>query len=127
MITVHVGELPAILEGINEISEARLPIKTAHKVAKIAKKVVEERQIAETSRMKLVDRYAEKDENGRPVTEGNVYKFADVEGFGKEYGELCEIEISIDIEPLTLDELGDVQLMPVTLIKLDAFIAEDGK
>ena len=120
------AELKPFAEGLKEILDVELPIKPAYWLGKLLVKVENELKHFEEARLKLIAKHSiEKDEKGRPKVDETTNRYVvDEEAFGKEFIELCDEEIEIDFKPITLDELGDVKLKPITLAKLERIIKE---
>lgn len=126
MIKVQLGELRNITEGLNEIGEVKLPIKTAYWIGRIAKKVHSEMETFEKIRLELIKKHALTDTDGQPVIEDGQYQFGDNRGeFEKEFMELATEEIEINVNPLKLDQFGGAEVEPTTLLRLDKFIIDE--
>ena len=123
------GELKVIGEGLSEILEKELPVKPSYWLSRIAIKLDSELKAFEGARVKLVIKHAKKDEKGNPIVLKDKsgkptrnYDVTDMDAFNKEYDELAEQEIEININPIKLDTLGDINLKPVILAKLEKII-----
>lgn len=123
------GELKVIGEGLSEILEKELPVKPSYWLSRIAIKLDSELKAFEGARVKLVIKHAKKDEKGNPIVLKDKsgkptrnYDVTDMDAFNKEYDELAEQEIEININPIKLDALGDINLKPVILAKLEKII-----
>lgn len=57
----------------------------------------------EEERVKICERYAEKDSEGKPVTNGNAYLLTDKEACEKEYQELLDDEVELDIRTVPME------------------------
>jgi len=125
MITVALGELKDIIDGLSEIAETKLPVKTAYWVNKISRVVVKEFGTFEDQRIKLINRYAKKDEKGRPLIENDNFVLADAEGFNKDFSELASMEIDLHVNPFSIDQFGDIEISPLSLAKLGRLLADD--
>jgi hypothetical protein len=112
------------MQGLDEINKIDLPVKPAYWLSRFTNKVVSEAKAFDTVRMKLIDKYSEKDEKGKPVIDdkSKEYKLVDREAFAKEFEELVEQEFEIDYKPVKLADLGDVKIKPVILAKLEKII-----
>lgn len=124
MIKVKLVELNAILEGFNELIEITLPVKVAYYVSKNVKKVVSEIKDFEENRVKLAQKYAKKDKDGVPLIEDNQFVMEDMQGFNKEFVELANIDVEFDFPALTIEQFGNSEVKPSTIIKLGPFIEE---
>lgn len=126
---IKVGELKVIGEGLSEILGKELPVKPSYWLARIATKLDSELRAFEKARVNLVIKYARKDEKGNPIVKKDKdgkptrdYDVPDMDAFNKEYDELAEQEIEININPIKLDALGDINLKPIILAKLEKII-----
>ena len=126
MIRFTFGELQGIMEGLNEIGNVKLPVKAAYLLNKIGKKANKEYMSFEETRVKLANDYCVKDEAGKPTIENGQFIISDVPKFNAEFNELASIEVTIDnINPIALSQLGDIQVSPFTLSKLEKIIFDD--
>ena len=125
MVTVKLGKLREIIEGLNEILSKELPVRPAYWFGKLAKKIQKEFVEFEDNRMVLVKKYALRDENMEFIVEDNKYKFADIEAFNIGYKELSDTETEIDFNQITLEQLGDIKISPAVMIWLDKFIGDE--
>ena len=116
------------LEGYEVLKSKSLPIKISYTLARASKKVKEDVDFFTGKFQEIINEYAEKDENGNFVyTEGNQFiKVID----GKEdecqakIAELESLETELDIEPISIDDLGDIEIDPDTLRKIMPLIKE---
>ncbi len=122
MVKVSLGELKDIGEGMGELANTKLPVKTSYAISKINKQIVAEFQEFDKERVKILDAYSKKGEDGKPVIENNNYVIEDMEAFTKEFNELCAIEVEINAEPISIEQLGDIEISFLTLAKIDKFI-----
>ena len=127
------NEVMAMTEGLNVILAKELPIKTAYWLARFLDKVGAEQKAMETTRMKLVEKYAKKDKDGKPMmkkdkdgkqlNEFDLTK-ANMEKFQTEFAELGKVEFDVKFNPIKLEQLGDIKLKPIVLIQLGKLIVE---
>ncbi len=118
--------------GLDVILAKELPVKTAYWLARFLDKVGVEFKAMDKARIKLLEKYAKKDKDGKPMmkkvekgkqqeydlTDDNMKKFqAEFAEFGKE-------EFDIDFNPIKLEQLGDVKLKPLVLVQLGKVIEE---
>jgi hypothetical protein len=124
MITLKLGEVKEIVSGLNQVMGERLPVKTAYSFTKLAKTIQNEYRTYEESRMKLIHTYSNKDENGKPSIVDGEYDICDKQAFAKEFSELSNIDVEIDFNPISINDLGDAQISPVAMIALEKFVGE---
>ena len=130
---VTLNEVRQMQPGLDVILAKELPVKTAYWLARFLDKVRAEIGSTENIRMKLVDKYAKKDKDGKFIFKKDdkgkdlqEYDFTKENyiNFVKEYDELSQIEMEIDFKPIKLADLGDITLKPVVLIQLGKIIEE---
>lgn len=113
------GELLNGKPALEKLVNLEIGIKTAYKISRIIRKLNEELQHFEEQRQKLVTQYGEPQENGNViVTEENM------EAFAQELNDLVALEIKLDFEAVSLDELGDVKMAPAELMLIEKFVTE---
>ena len=105
--------LKGIQVSLFELTKNRLGMKLNHWVDRWIERIEKEIQFVEKSRIKLCEKYAKKDKEGKPLMkkekDQQIYDIEDVKGFEKEFGELLEQSIDIDLKPLILDD-KDIKL-----------------
>jgi len=125
---IKLGSLNNVLDSLNKLIDKEINIKTSYKLSKLFKQLANEYNIFEENRMKLINKYAEKDEIGnvRVNMENNSVFIIDnnKEKFNKEINELVNIEVEIFIEKIRLDDLGDIKVSPRDLFNLDFLFEE---
>ncbi len=112
------GEIRLMKEGIGRLSAMKLPVAVSFKLAKLANKVDEEFQAVETVRLKLVNQYGVKGENGVVDIKGAAPE--EQEKFWIEFLELLNQEVELDFKPIKLPETLEVE--PSILMPLAKFI-----
>ena len=118
-------KLKNLVEGYNSLMTlASMPFKAkvSYKIGRIVVAAEQELKPYEKQRVDLVTRYGEKDEQGN-VT---ITDPAKMDTFKAEHDELLETEINIWGDPLALDDLGDKEIAPSTLARLDWLFQEVG-
>lgn len=100
-----------ILNTVNtlgNLNNAQLPIKVAYAISKNINKIECELKAYNTEKAKLIDKYAEKDEEGKLIQNelGHVnIKEEFKEDWNRDITELLSIENEIDIHKIQLDDL----------------------
>lgn len=109
--------------GFVAIMQAQMPIKLAWSVGRNLRKLDMSMADFEKPRMELIKKYGAKDEKtgGVQVTPENM------EAFNKEYDELADKEVDVDIWKISLDKLSGagVKLTPAQLLSIEPFIEDD--
>jgi mRNA degradation ribonuclease J1/J2 len=130
---VLTGEQLEILMGTNAISTLamkELPAKTAYRVSRIVDKLTKEWKVYGETRKKLLEQYAEKDEDGKPkftdetqtaydITPANREKLsADMDSIREEV-----IELDINKLDMSADEILEIlEEKGVTLTSMEASV-----
>jgi hypothetical protein len=125
------NEIRLATEGLAEILETPLPVKTSYWLARFLDKVNSENASMEKARIILVKKHAKKDDKGNPMfvkdkdgKNTNQYDIPDIDAFQNEFIELTNEEVEIDFKAIKLEQLGDIKLKPLTLAKLGKIIEE---
>ena len=125
------NEIRLATEGLSEILEKELPVRTSYWLARFLDKVNSENASMEKARINLVKKHAKKDKDGNPMfvldkdgKNTNQYDIPDVNAFQDEFIELTNEEVDIEFKPIKLEQLGDIKLKPITLAKLGKIIEE---
>jgi len=106
---------PALGKILNSVTDA----KTSYWLGKTLNKLLSEIRDIEKARIKLVEKYGKKENDGSiKVIEDNI------DDFKKEYEAFLEDEITIDMPKLKLEYLKDAKLSPVDMMALDKIIEE---
>tara|TARA_R100001244_G_scaffold25113_2_gene25464 strand:+ start:116464 stop:116835 length:372 start_codon:yes stop_codon:yes gene_type:complete len=111
-------QLVGSAEAFKNLIGLKMPIKASFKLAKIVRIVEEELTDYKTALKSLQLKHAIKGEDDEPVIIENQYVFEDVAKFNAEYAELLGFEVSLDIEQISLEDLGDAEIEPAHLVSL---------
>lgn len=108
------------------ISELIMPARTAYKFSKLFKKAAEEKDFYTEELQKLIDEYAEHDENGKAIEaqDGIQLKKESLNEFQLKLNDLWNLEIDYDGILFSLDELDNVKLTVEQFDFLLPFIKE---
>lgn len=107
------------------INEKEIHIKISYKLSKLYKKLIEELEQYEKNRMKLINKYGNKDLDGNLIVKDNIVELSDIQKFQFEFNELNNIEIEISFEQIDIQDFGDIKIAPKHLIVLDKLIKEN--
>lgn len=111
---------------VSRLLKQEMPIKTAFKFRKLAQQIYAETCLYAELKKELLFKYVPKDEEGTPIMNAEGFSKmseANLELFIVEHKNLISVEI--DLQHLTLDELGDkMSITPQELANLNGFIRE---
>lgn len=128
MITVKIADLLNSTETLQKLSQQDFKAKLAWSIARLLKAAEVEIQSFNDTRMTLIKKYGEKDENGELVTDdkGNCKILEEgIEAFGKELNELINTEIEINANKIKMDLLEDIDFTPSDMAVLEPFVEFD--
>ena len=113
---------------LGAISQKQLPVKVSYAIAKNISKIQAELKIYNAEREKLIEKYAEKGEDGKVKSENGSIKIQKefIEKWNKDIKELMAIENEIDIHKFKLSELDGkaCDFSPSELMAIDYMIEE---
>lgn len=130
MIQIKLGDILNSEETLKKLMDVPMKGKVAYKLARIAREVDKESQLFNDERNKLIEKYAERDEEGnfKPNENGQIYvdvtNLERVEQFTNEINELLETEIEVNAEKLSLNDLDETGMTPKDFNKMMVFIEE---
>jgi hypothetical protein len=114
------AELYALTRSLPKLTQKELPIKTSFKLLKFLKRSSEEIEIAEKTRIKLVEKYAKERKDGEEMKVADENR----EKFQEEFSSLIEEEVNIDFELISIEELGNISVSAMDLVPLEKIIKE---
>ena len=125
---LKLGELNIVLESLNKLIDKEIPIKTSYKLSKLTKRLIDEHSIYEKNRMKLINKYAEKDVDNNIIInkkDNSTTMIGENKiNFNKEFTELINIEMELEFEKIKLDDLGEISISPRNLLYLNFLFDE---
>jgi len=127
---IKLGEIQSILEGMTDIATKAMPATFSYWITKTLPILGKEFQTVEKSRNDLCMKYCKKDDASKPLLKKDeagkdVYDIENLQDFNKELSELMNEEIEIKFTPILIDRLSNIDISPVTLMKLNKFIIEE--
>lgn len=125
MITIKLEELINGADSLRALSQKPLKARCAYAVSKILKAAENEMVSFNETRMNLIRKYGEKDENGELVTDenGNAHVMPEsINDFTNELNEVLETTVEISSNKVRIDDLEDVKFTPNEMVQLDSFI-----
>lgn len=117
------------VDTLKELNNAKLPVKVAYAITKNINKIDNELKAYIEEKSKLIDKYGEKDKEGKLKIDekGNIpLKKEYIEDYNKDIKELLSIENEVDIHMIQLDNLlnSDYSISPSELSAIDFMIEE---
>lgn len=100
-----------------------LPVAASHALSvafKQARPIIES---YEAERLRLVEKFADKDEDGKAKVAGSEYVLANRNGFDAALKSVRDVEVEVGIVPIHIAALGDMRLPASIFIALDWLFA----
>ena len=125
MIKIKISELLNSTEALQKLAGTELKAKLAWQVGRILKAAEVEIQSFNETRMNLIKKYGEKDENGELITDeqGNCKIVeGDINEFSNELNDLINSEVEISGNKIKIDDLDKVDFTPAEMAQLEILI-----
>ena len=118
MIKVSLGDLKQAEQGLVDLVDMNLTPKSSITVARIVKMIGVELALLEDQRQKLVREIGTETKGDYRVPEERMQEFH------KKIQEMLEVEIDLNVEPITEAMLGNIQIKPKTILSLGPLFKE---
>lgn len=126
MIKLSMGQITSIFQTLSVLMNQNFSGATAFKVARLAREIGKEMETFDAERMKLVEKYGEKGDDGRVKTDenGNVKIMESaIQDCNAEFNELLNQEIQINVEMLPASVLDEMQnVTPAQMLALEPIV-----
>ena len=125
MITITINNLINSTETLQKLSQQDFKAKLAWSIARLLKAAEVEIQSFNDTRMSLIKKYGEKDEQGELITDdkGNCKIENDkIEAFTNELNELLNSEIEINANKIDFNLLENIDFTPSDIAMLEPFV-----
>lgn len=125
MIKMTLNELMNAAPALRELSEKSFTGATTFKIARLIREVDKEIKTFEEERMKIVNKYGEKDENGELATQedGTVKIIEDkINECNQELVDLLNAEVEINAEKLKEEVFEKIELTPALVIAIEGLV-----
>ena len=125
MINVKISDLLNATETLQKLAQKDFKAKLAWTISKLLKQAEVEIQSFNETRMTLVKKYGEKDENDELITDdkGNCKIVQEsIDDFSNELDELLNTEVEINANKIQMSLLEDVKFTPADMAVLEPFV-----
>jgi len=127
MISIQLKDVIESTEVLKKLAGEKLRGKVAFQISKILKKLEDELTLFNSTRVEIIKKYSQTDENGELIAdeEGNVkLKEESIEDFNKEIIELLNMEIKIDANKIAIEDIENIDFTPAEMTLLMPLIEE---
>ncbi len=125
MIEVTNGALVQCTPVLQRLTGKELKAKAAWQVAKLIKAAEKEISEYEEARMKLINKYGVKNEDGSVKIDGATSQYVIEDNskatFNSEHKELAEAIVELPVNKLKIEDFDNVDFMPAELLVLEPF------
>ena len=128
MIKLTINELLNSTDILQKIASKELKARLALEVARMLKAAEKEIQDFNDVRMKLINKYGEKDENGELITdEEGKCKIVkeEITNFSNELNDLVATEVEINANKIKLEQIENLDFTPAEMSILEPFLDMD--
>ena len=125
MIKLKINDLLESTEVLQKLAKKELKAKLAWQVGRLLKSAEQEIQDFNETRMNLIKKFGEKDENGELITdENNNCKISadSTSNFSNELTELLDSEVEINANKIKIDDIANIDFSPSEMIQLEPFV-----
>ena len=124
MIKVKLIDLLNSAGVLQRLTTIDFKAKTSWQLYKLISAAEKEIGTFQDTRMKVVQKYAEKDENGEPIVNENEYKIAEgqMDAFTNEINELLMSEVELNVSPIPLEDLDAADFKPTEMVIMEPFL-----
>lgn len=114
-MNLKLKEIVGMYEGINSLADKELPVRCSLILANNAFVLEEKVKLFDGKRKELMEKYGEKDENGKLMEDGGILRFANniaQERFVKDYEEMLDTNMDVNLEMLDVEMFGNTSVTP---------------
>lgn len=125
VITVQLKDIIGSSATFQKIAKTEMNAVDAYYITRLIQKIEIECNNFEKVKNQLIDKYCEKDDQGKPQVDKNkdiIIKEGYFDVAQKELYDLMDTEVTLEVEPISLDSLKKVNLSPIDMQYLIKFI-----
>ena len=125
MITVKISDLLNSTETLQKLAQKDFKAKLAWSIARLLKSAEAEIQSFNDTRMNLIRKYGQKDENDELITDENgncKIEQESINEFTNELNELVNTEVEINANKIDINLLEDIDFTPSDMAILEPFV-----
>ena len=118
------GEALDMAKALPTLLDKEIPVRPAYWLGRAVDQINSKLKAFEAVRFKLIEKYGEKDSDGKLINEDGQYKIADTDGFNKEYSDIIGEEIEIEHNQISVEDLGDIKIASSAMIGLGKLLKD---
>lgn len=125
MITVKIADLLNSTDVLQKLAQKDFKAKLAWSIARLLRTAEEEIKNFNETRMNLITKYGEKDDNGELITDdnGNCKIVPEsIVNFSNELEDLLQTEVEINANKIDIEQIENLNFTPSEISVLEPFI-----
>ena len=125
MITMTLNDIFNAVPALREISTKEFPGSVTFKIARLIRELDKEIQLFEEERVKIANRYGEKDENGNLISQENgTIKIPEdkIQECNEEFQALFNTQVEINANKLPIEIFDSIEMTPTQAMNLEAIV-----
>jgi len=127
MIELTINDMLNSMEPLKKLSAYQLKTKIAYQIARLMREINKEYELFQKTRQNLAMKYAEKNEKNEIIIDENGnYKIKNdkINICNEEIAELINTKISLNVEPINLEDIENTECTPTEIFALMPLIQE---
>ena len=127
MIELTINDMLNSMEPLKKLSAYQLKTKIAYQIARLMREINKEYELFQKTRQNLAMKYAEKNEKNEIIIDENGnYKIRNdkIDICNEEITELINTKISLNVEPINLEDIENTECTPTEIFALMPLIQE---
>ncbi len=127
MIEVSLTELIDSISVMQELGQKPMKPKVAFQVARLLREIEKEYSLFQNQRTELINKYGARDETGELKRDDKGNYSVDrenIEAFNTDLKELLNQTLTLNVEAIMLNDLGEINITPNEMLLLQPFMKE---
>lgn len=124
MIKIKLNDVVNSTDTFTKIMQQSFKGSLAFKIARLARELDKEMQTFNSERQKIIEKYGEKDNDGKVITDDKgIVKFdnSKIQELNDEFNTLLDTEIEINADKLPMDNIDDFEITPQEMLNIEIF------
>ena len=124
MIKIKLNDVVNSTDTFTKIMQQSFKGSLAFKIARLARERDKEMQTFNSERQKIIEKYGEKDNDGKVITDDKgIVKFdnSKIQELNDEFNTLLDTEIEINADKLPMDNIDDFEITPQEMLNIEIF------
>lgn len=124
MIKIKLNDVVNSTDTFTKIMQQSFKGSLAFKIARLARELDKEMQTFNSERQKIIEKYGEKDNDGKVITDDKgIVRFdnSKIQELNEEFNTLLDTEIEINADKLPMDNIDDFEITPQEMLNIEIF------